>query len=123
MKYKLIQRANPQKKEEKKYYPQAVKIGNVELKEIAQRIGQHSSLSRGDILSVISSFVDIIPSYLTEGYSVKLGELGTLRLSLSSTQGTVNEKEFRANYIKNKVVFTPGVNVKSAIKDISYQRQ
>lgn len=84
MKIKLVEKSNPNKREDKKWYANAVNAGTKGLKDISRDIAGRSSLTRGDIENVLSNFVDEMPKYLKDGFSIQLGELGTVRLSLSS---------------------------------------
>ena len=84
MKYKLVQRKNPQKPAEPgKWYPQAVNAGKVTVKQIVTDIAGRSSLTRGDINNVLDNFLDRLPAYLMLGHSVQLGSFGTIRLSVT----------------------------------------
>ncbi|MGP2570510.1 HU family DNA-binding protein [Ornithobacterium rhinotracheale] len=122
MKYKLVQKVNPQDKS-KKWYANAVNAGTTEQRAIAKNISEKSSLTAGDIANVIENLLEEMPKELIEGKSVKLGEFGTFRLSLSS-EGVSNEKDFNATKIKGaKVIFTPGVALKKALSDIKYERE
>ncbi|MDR2927058.1 MAG: HU family DNA-binding protein [Cytophagaceae bacterium] len=122
MKYKLIERANPQDRSKKKFYAQPVNEGKVTQKNIAADIVELSSLSRGDVSNVIESLLGTMPRYLLMGKSVQLGDFGTLRLSFSS-EGVENAAEFRAGMISGvKVVFTPSVELKAALQKISFEK-
>ncbi len=116
MKYKLIQKANPLEPDTpRKWYASAVKAGTINNYQLSKGIAEKSSLTRGAVLNVIENMVDEIPKYLTEGYSVNLNNLGTLRLSLSS-EGVVNPKDFTAENIKNmRIVFTPAPEFKKIL--------
>lgn len=120
MKIKLVEKSNPTKKDEKKWYANAVNAGTKTMRDIAHDISGRSSLTRGDIENVLSNFVDELPKYLKDGFSIQLGELGTMRLSLSS-DGAATPDKFNTGTIKPKVVFTPGKNIKSAIDSITYE--
>jgi predicted histone-like DNA-binding protein len=124
MQYKVIERTNPQKRgKQKKWYANSVKSGNVTAKAIAKEIAGRSSLTRGDIESVLSTFLDELPTHLAMGKSVKLGELGSLRLSISS-EGVDSSEEFSVSNIKGmKVIFTPSVDLKKALKDIHFEKK
>lgn len=124
MKYRLVQRTNPQKKQDPaKWYANAVNDGKVSKREMAKDIAGRSSLTTGDISNVIENLMDELPKYLTMGKSVSLGEFGTLRLSLSS-QGAETSEKFTSKMITNvKVVFTPGVDLKKALADISFEQE
>ena len=120
MKIKMVQRKNPQKKSEVKYYASPVNAGKKTLRDIAHDIAGRSSLTRGDIENVLSNFIDCLPHYLRDGFSVQLGEFGTMRLTLSS-EGAATVKAFKTEMIKPRVTFTPGVELKAALRDNSYE--
>ena len=120
MKIKMVQRKNPQKKSEVKYYASPVNAGKKTLRDIAKDIAGRSSLTRGDIENVLTNFMECLPSYLRDGFSVQLGEFGTMRLTLSS-EGALNEKAFKTETIKPRVTFTPGVELKAALRYNSYE--
>ena len=120
MKIKMVQRKNPQKKSEVKYYASPVNAGKKTLRDIAHDIAGRSSLTRGDIENVLSNFIDCLPHYLRDGFSVQLGEFGTMRLTLSS-EGAATEKGFKTETIKPRVVFTPGRELKSELSVNSYE--
>ena len=120
MKIKMVQRKNPQKKSEVKYYASPVNAGKKNLRDIARDIAGRSSLTRGDIENVLANFMDCLPHYLRDGFSVQLGEFGTMRLTLSS-EGAATEKAFKTETIKPRVTFTPGVELKAALRENSYE--
>ena len=120
MKIKMVQRKNPQKKSEVKYYASPVNAGKKTLRDIARDIAGRSSLTRGDIENVLANFIDCLPHYLRDGFSVQLSEFGTMRLTLSS-EGAETVKAFKTEKIKPRVTFTPGVELKAALRDNSYE--
>jgi predicted histone-like DNA-binding protein len=122
MKYKMIERSNPQKRENAKWYAAPVNAGKITKADLAKEIVNMSSLSRGDVSSVIENLIDILPKYLLMGKSVNLGELGTLRVSFSS-EGVENEKDFNTSKIKGvKIVFTPGVELKKELSNMRFEK-
>ena len=98
MKYKLVQRTNPQDKTAPaKWYANAVNEGKIGKREISCEIAGRSSLTSGDVF-------------------------GTLRLSLAS-EGAETPEKFNSGMIsKVKVVFTPGVDLKKAIENVPFER-
>jgi predicted histone-like DNA-binding protein len=123
MKYRVIQRKNPQDPQaEGLFYANAVNEGKFSLRDFAKEIEGRSSLTRGDILNVLENFLDELPTFLKLGYSVQLGDFATLRLNLQS-EGAPTAEEFNAGLIKGvKVIFTPGVELKAALKDVRFDR-
>ena len=121
MKIKLIERRKPGTKTGPgKFYASPVNVEKKTLRDVAHDIAGRSSLTRGDIENVLSNFMDCLPHYLRDGFSVQLGEFGTMRLTLSS-EGTATEKAFKTEAIKPRVTFTPGVELKTALRDNSYE--
>ena len=122
MKYKVVERKNPLSPQTQgKYYANAVNAGKFTIRDFAKEITERSSLSRGDIENVLENFLDVLPTFLKLGMSVHMGNFGTVRLSLSS-EGAETPQAFRADMIKGaKVIFTPGVELKKSLKDISFE--
>ena len=114
MKIKLQKKKNPQKRTEEKFYANPVNLGKKTLRDIAHDIAGRSSLTRGDIENVLANFMDCLPHYLRDGFSVQLGEFGTMRLTLSS-EGAATEKAFKTETIK------PRVELKAALRENSYE--
>ena len=82
--YRLVQKANPLDQEHKQRYATSVNAGKIDTRMIAKILAQKSSLTTGDVINVLENLMEEIPRWLSQGYSVSLGELGTFRLSLSS---------------------------------------
>lgn len=122
MKFRLVKRKNPQNRTQSKYYASPVNAGRKSLRDISKDIAGRSSLTRGDVESVLLNFVDRLPAYLKDGHSVQLGEFGTMRLTLGS-KGADSEKAFSTDTIRPRVVFTPGVELKRELRDTNYEVQ
>ena len=120
MKIRLVPKKNPQKREEVKFYANPVNVGRKTLDDVARDISGRSSLTRGDISNVLYNFIDCLPHYLRDGFSVQLGEFGSMRVTLSS-KGAETEKAFKTETIKPRVVFTPGTELKRELTANSYE--
>ena len=122
MKFKLNLKGNPsQPTAPKKWYPVAVNAGKLTIKDFAKEIAGRSSLTRGDIESVLLNFLDELPTFLKTGLSVQLGDFGTLRLSLAG-EGADSPDVFKVGSINVKVIFTPSVELKNSLKDIHFEQ-
>ena len=124
MKYRLIKRSNPvDRSAPEKYYATPVVSGRIDRRQIADDLVLISSLSRGDISSVIENFLDAIPKYLLKGHSVQLGDLGTFRISFSS-EGVDDPDSFTVGMIRgHKIIFTPGPAFKKIFRDLIYEKE
>ena len=123
LKYKLVQKGNPSDlSAPKKYYANHVSSGRKTLRDISRDIEDRSSLSRGDISNVLENLVDQVPKYLLDGQTVSLGDLGSLRLSISS-EGAEKAKDFNAMMVRNvRIVFTPGKLLKQEVAKARFEK-
>ncbi|MDR2406821.1 MAG: HU family DNA-binding protein [Bacteroidales bacterium] len=122
MKYRLIEKRNPMKQDEaKKWYATGMNTGKITVKDFSKKIAGRSSLTRGDIENVLSNFLDELPTFLKLGMTVKLGDFGSIRLTICS-EGVDDPKEFTHNNIKGvRVVFLPSTDLKKALGDIQFE--
>ena len=118
MKYKLVPRKNPQKRNDPpKFYAQPVYDGTVDVTFIARQIAGRSSLTTGDIMNVLSNFFEELPTYMLLGQTVKLDGLGTFRISFTS-DGSETEDTFKVGTMKNaRILFTPDPAFRKRIVD------
>jgi predicted histone-like DNA-binding protein len=114
MKYKLIWRKNPQDRNSRKLYATPVNDGTVTESDLKKEIVALSSLSKGDVSNVIEGLIEVVPKYLLMGKSVRLGDIGTLRISFSSP-GVYSREEFNVGMINGeKIIFTKHGTEKAA---------
>lgn len=92
--YKKIARKDPRKTDAiEKFYPQLVTLGqSASLESIAYEMKEKSSLSSGDIKSVLTNFVEAMRTSLYNGQSVNIRDFGVFSLS-ARTKGVDTEKE------------------------------
>jgi predicted histone-like DNA-binding protein len=123
MKYKLVERKNPQDRQAPgKWYAAPVNDGKIAQEEIAVDIVNLSSLARGDVGNVINSLIDTVPRYLLMGKSVNLGELGTFRVSFSS-EGVGDPKDFTVDKISGtRIIFVPSTALKKKLDSIHFEK-
>ncbi|MCC8188615.1 MAG: HU family DNA-binding protein [Bacteroides sp.] len=99
--YKKTWRENPQNRDIKKYHPQLITLGNsVDEDYIAHQIKELSSLSKGDIHSVITNFLDVMRTSLYSGHSVNFRNFGVFSMS-AQTEGADTKEECTARNIKS----------------------
>ena len=124
IKYKVIQRGQPGVAGggTKKYYASANLTGEKTLAELTKDIEKMCTVKGADIRAVLYALVDAMQSSLSNGQAVRLGELGSLRVSIGS-DGKATEKEVNASSIKNpKVIFTPGKDIKKMLDTLEYEK-
>lgn len=107
----------------KKYYASAVMDGETDLDELTASIEKICTASGADIRAVLYALVDVSVDRLSKGTIVRLGDLGSMRVSLSS-EGMATAEEVKASSIKNaSIIFTPGSRIKEMLSTVKYQKQ
>jgi predicted histone-like DNA-binding protein len=113
--YKKMQRRDPRDPQAKqKFYPRLVTQGNnADLNDVAFLMKEASSLSVGDIKSVLTNFIECTRALLYIGQSVRIADFGTFSLGAQTT-GEDTEKACGVKNIKSvKINFRAATSVKS----------
>lgn len=124
VKFNVIQRSQPGVTGggEKKYYASAKMTDEYNLEQLTEAIEKRSTVGGADIRAVLYALVDIAPEVLAQSNILRLGDLGSLRISVSS-KGVKTEEELTAAAIKSaRVIFTPGTLLKKALKTLTFQK-
>jgi predicted histone-like DNA-binding protein len=122
--FKVIQRGQPGVAGggEKKFYAIPVADGEVSLEEITHSIEQMCTVNGADIRAVLYALVNVAVDNLANGTIVRFGELGSLRVSLSS-EGKATADEVTGTAIRNaSVVFTPGGRIKTMLDSAKFTK-
>lgn len=123
MMYKIAERENPMDRSQKKFYATPSYTKDVELRKIAEDISKNCTLTPADISAVLESFLDVVPNYLEEGHSIKMGNFGRFRLSFSS-KGFETEEAVTADAVtRTRVLFVPGVALKKRLTQIRFEQR
>lgn len=123
VKYSVIPRINPRDREmEPKYYALVQSQGDVTLREMCERIQQSCTVTKADVHAVLVALEDVIVDALKGGEIIRLGDLGTFRVSLSS-KGALTEKEYNTSLItKSRILFRPGTVLNEALANLSFTK-
>lgn len=108
--YKPFQSELPTKDGERLFYPRLVKIRRaVDTDELAEMIAEKSSLTPGDVHSVVRNLMSVMRSKLLNGRSVRLNGLGTFTIiARAGGQGVKTAEEVSSAQIKGlRCRFTP----------------
>ena len=116
-KYDLRVLPNLQGKEgEPELYPQIVTSGTKTMEDLMERASRHSGFSPAIVQGVVMFLEESLAEYLSEGYHVKLGDIGTFSASLTSRK-VKDRDEIRSKSIRfNNVNFKAGKNLKKNIR-------
>ena len=121
--YSVVPRINPREKNDPpKYYAQAQARGDVNVREMAERIQASCTVHKTDVYAVLVALEDVVKEAIQNGEIVRLGELCTLQVSLSG-KGTLTEKEYDDSLIKKaKIIFRPGTILAGALETLKYSK-
>lgn len=121
--YSLTARKNPQDPESPaKYYARAQARGVMTTEEIATRIQRECTVTRPDVVAVLTALEEVVSDGLKSGEIIRLGSLGSLQVSLSG-EGSATEEAFTTGLIKRKrILFRPGSVLQSALKTLAFER-
>lgn len=115
---------NPQTKT-LSYYAQIAPVTPLKLDDIVRRIEKTSTVSSSDIKAVLDALQHEVIEALRAGNSVRLGDLGSFRATLSSS-GVETPENVSASLIKSvRVRFTPGAKMNEIfgnLKALSFNR-
>lgn len=124
IKIKVIQRGEPGVTGggQKKSYASPVMDGELTLPGLTKAIEKICTVSGADIRAVLYALVDVAVDSLADGTIVRLGDLGSLRISISS-EGKATEKEVTGDAIKGvSVIFTPGPRIREMLATAKFQK-
>ena len=118
IKFVIRAKKNPLKKDQVKFYPQMAPGVPVMLRMIGGRIEKRSGVSSASVKAVLDALQYEILQTLADGNSVRLGDLGSFRLTIHG-EGVTTAKEAKekgANLIKRvSVRFTKSSTMRMAL--------
>ena len=121
--YSVVTRINPREKNDPpKYYAQAQASGDVNIREMSERIQQTCTVTKADVYAVLVSMEDVIIDALKSGEIVRLGDLGTFQIGVSG-KGTLTEEEYDSSLIqKARINFRPGIALSGILTNLTYAK-
>ena len=121
--YSVVPRINPREKNDPpKYYAQAQASGDLSIREMSERIQATCTVTKADVYAVLVSMEDVIIDALKSGEIVRLGDLGTFQIGISS-KGAETEEDYDASLIKKaRINFRPGLALTGVLSGLSYKK-
>ena len=122
--FKVIERGQPGVAGggEKKFYASPVMDGELDMADLTKAIEKICTVSGADIRAVLYALVDVAIDNLSNGTIVRMGDLGSFRIGLSS-EGKAKAEEVSSSAIKsNSILFTPGTRLKEMMASAKYQK-
>jgi len=93
----------------------------IQEKKVFSEASTHSGISAGVIKAAWDAAGEVIRTWATEGHSVPLPGLGTMRFGVRS-KAVADLEDVKANLITTRrIIFTPNVDVKDELKNTAIQ--
>ena len=121
--YSVSPRINPREKDEApKYYAHVQASGDISLREMAERIQSTCTVHKSDVFAVLVALEDVITESLKSGEIVRLGDLGSFQIGISS-KGALTEEDYNEALIKKaRINFRPGSALVGALSGLTFQK-
>ena len=121
--YSVVPRINPREKDEApKYYAHVQASGDINIREMAERIQQTCTVHKSDVYAVLVALEDVISEAIQNGEIVRLGDLCTLQVSLSG-KGSVTEEDYTPSLIKKaRINFRPGSAIVGVLDNLTFAK-
>ena len=121
--YSVSPRINPKGKNmPPKYYGHVQANGDVSLREMSERINRLVLFAKVIVFAVLVALEDVISEALKSGEIVRLGDLGTFQIGISS-KGALTEEDYDETLIKKaRINFRPGMALVGILSNLSYKK-
>ena len=121
--YSVSPRINPREKDEApKYYAHVQASGDINIREMAERIQGSCTVTKADVYAVLVALEDVISESIQKGEIVRLMDIGTFRVGIS-TKAALKEEDFNDALIKKtRILFRPGSVLQNAIANLNFTK-
>ena len=121
--YTVVPKINPRDREtEPKFYGNVKSSGDINIREMAERIQGSCTVTKADVYAVLVALEDVISESIQKGEIVRLMDIGTLRVGIS-TKGALTEDKFDDSLIKKaRILFRPGTILQNAIANLNFTK-
>ena len=121
--YSVVPRTKPgEKNDAPKYYAQAQARGDINIREMAERIQSTCTVHKTDVYAVLVALEDVVAEAIQNGEIVRLGDLCTLQVPLSG-KGSLTEEDYNESLIKRaKIIFRPGKVLAGALDSLNFSK-
>ena len=121
--YSVVPRRNPSEQgAPPKYYAQAQARGDMNIREMSERIQAACTVNKADVYAVLVALEDVVSEAIQNGEIVRLGELCTLQVGLTG-KGSLTEEDYNTSLIKRaKINFRPGTSLANALASLNFSK-
>ena len=107
------------------WYPAIHLHSDVKFEEFIELVADETTVSSADVKAVFDRSAKVLIRLLQDGKSVDCGDMGTFRPSITAKTGMGVDKAEKVGVElvdKAKVIYTPRVKVKTALKGVRMER-
>lgn len=124
MNYKVIRRGTPGVPGggDQKYYASPIYSGDTTIKELGSRLSAQSAITKADAIAVVTGLIDLIAADLKDGKIVRLGDLGSFKISLSSNGEDTVEQVTSKSIKSSKVLFRPAKDFQDSLTGLTFTK-
>lgn len=121
--YSVSPRINPNDKDlPPRYYGHVQANGDMGIREMSERIQATCTVTKADVYAVLVALEDVIIEALKSGEIVRLLDLGTLQVGISS-KGAISEEDYDESLItKTRINFRPGIALSGMLSSLTFQK-
>jgi|SRR5690242_826280 len=105
-----------------KFYASALSAGNTDFKKMSRRIANQCTVRPADCMAVLTALEENIITDLQDGVIVQLGDVGTLRVSISSGGKDTSDAVTSQDVKKARLLFRPGRGLSHMLKTLQYTK-
>lgn len=105
-----------------KYVPKSVTSGSVEFEKLCEKVARLCGIHRKIVDLVITGATDEMADMLDDGKSVRLGDFGLFRPTITGKSADNEEDVTANNIVRRRIVFTPGKIFQSTLDNMSVTR-
>jgi predicted histone-like DNA-binding protein len=118
--FNRVERANPQDRTKKKWYPILKTIKKMGERDVAREIADETTLNRKEAEMALEQLEKVLIRNLLNSNSVQIGEWGSFHLTCKS-EGAETKEAVSAGNIKGlNIRFIPGKSLRDALNGATY---
>ena len=105
-----------------KFYASALTAGTTDFKKMSKRIANQCTVRAADCMAVLTALEENVITDLEDGVIVHMGDLGTLRVSISSGGKDTSAEVTSQDVKKARLLFRPGKGLSHMLKNLEYKK-
>ena len=123
IKFHAVQRKDPRDRTlPGKYYAEIVNRYEISFEQFLNEITDMSTVTVGDTYNVMQTSIHLMKKHLQEGRIVRLGDLGSFYLTISSDGKDAIDDVDAKSIVQANIRYRPSVKLKEILNRLSFQK-